>query len=309
LDKKKLLVVGGTGFIGSHLVTEGLRRKFEVFSFSTGLKNAPKKDIQYIYGNIQNEESIKSIFHKNQYHYIIYSGGYINHSSQRSEGMSVIQEHFIPLMYLYKYIDPAVLQKFLYLGSSDEYGSLPAPQSEDLRENPISSYSFAKSSSAHFLQMLFKTENFPSSIARLFLTYGPGQDEKRFLPQIIQGCLKNSEFPTSLGEQYRDFCYISDIVEGCFQILERKEASGEIFNLGTGEKIKIRDLIQKIVDIIGRGKPLFGKIPYRNGENMALYPNISKAQKILNWKPKVSLTEGLEKTILFYKNHVDSNRL
>ena len=81
----------------------------------------------------------------------------------------------------------------------------PPPQCEELREQPISPYSLAKVASTHFLQMLQRTEGFPAVVLRLFLTYGPHQDNRRFLPQIIQACLRDDEFAVSDGHQLRDF--------------------------------------------------------------------------------------------------------
>ena len=190
------------------------------------------------------------------------------------------------------------------IGSSDEYGNAPAPQHENLREKPISPYSLAKVASSHFLQMLYRTENFPAVTLRLFLTYGPGQDTGRFLPQIIRGCLSDITFPTSAGEQFRDFCYVDDTVCAILQALDSSEGEGEVFNVASGIPISIREIIEKVRNITGSGKPIYGKVPYRPGENMELYASISKAKNILQWEPKVSLKDGLTKTINYFsKNH------
>ena len=133
------------------------------------------------------------------------------------------------------------------------------------------------------------------------MVYGPGQNDQRFLPQIIKGCLQGSSFSTSEGQQLRDFCYIDDVIEGIFLTLESSNANGEIINIASGEGVKIRTVIDEVVKIVGKGTPNYGQVPYRNGENMALYADISKSKKILDWKPEVSLEKGLEKTIDSYK--------
>ena len=120
---------------------------------------------------------------------------------------------------------------------------------------------------------------------RLFLTYGPGQDNKRFFPQIIQGCLSGDPFPTSAGEQLRDFCYVDDIAQGILTALTNEQVNGEIINLASGNPVAIRDAIELIQTTLGKGTPEFGKVPYRAGENMALYADVSKAKKILGWEP------------------------
>ncbi|SVD68047.1 uncharacterized protein METZ01_LOCUS420901, partial [marine metagenome] len=171
-----------------------------------------------------------------------------------------------------------------------------------LREEPISPYSLAKVASTHFLQMLHRTEKFPAIILRLFLTYGPGQDAGRFLPQIIRGSLDNTEFPTSAGEQIRDFCYIDDTIRAILKVLVTPAVEGEVLNVASGEPISIRSMITKVCNLTGSGRPQYGKVLYRPGENMFLYANISKAKSILKWESLTSLDTGLKKTFDWFAN-------
>ena len=172
-----------------------------------------------------------------------------------------------------------------------------------MREQPLSPYSLAKVAGTHFLQMLHRTEKFPALILRLFLTYGPGQDSSRFLPQIIRGCLDNTKFPTSAGEQYRDFCYVEDTVQAILLALITNKAVGEVINVASGEAVSIQTMIDNVCEFTSSGKPQYGEVPYRNGENMALYANVEKAEKYLQWKPQSKLDQGLQETIDWYKNN------
>ena len=150
--------------------------------------------------------------------------------------------------------------------------------------------------------MLNHTENFPSVILRLFLTYGPGQDSSRFLPQIIRGCLDDATFSTSAGEQFRDFCFVYDTVRAILQAMTQPEIEGNVFNVASGKAVSIRTMIEKVCELIGFGNPQYGEVSYRNGENMSLYANISKAKRKLKWEPTTSLEIGLKKTIDLYDN-------
>ena len=132
----------------------------------------------------------------------------------------------------------------------------------------------------HLLQMLHKTENFPAVILRLFLVYGPTQNEKRFLPNLIKNSLNDRIIPTTLGEQVRDFCYVKDVVRAIFLTLENKKAIGNVINIASGNPIKIKEIIKKVVFLVGKGKPSFGAVDYRPNESMSLYANISKAKDI-----------------------------
>jgi nucleoside-diphosphate-sugar epimerase len=146
--------------------------------------------------------------------------------------------------------------------------------------------------------MLHKTQGLPVVILRLFLVYGPGQNSNRFLPQIINGCISDLNFPASKGNQLRDFCYVDDISRGILLTLSSKKTEGEIINLASGIPISIREVIELVKKNVGKGRPEFGKIPYRVGENMNLYADIKKAKKILDWAPLISIEDGVRETII-----------
>ena len=114
----------------------------------------------------------------------------------------------------------------------------------------------------------------------------------------------NKKFDCSDGKQSRDFLYIDDLVDGIIKILTKKNnLSGEIINLGSGKPTKIKKIIKNVTNLVGSGRPMFGKIRFRKDEINKLYPNIKKAKKLINWEPKTDLNLGLKKTILFYKKN------
>jgi nucleoside-diphosphate-sugar epimerase len=228
-------------------------------------------------------------------------GGYIDHANYSSGGDEVYDVHFNGVRNLVDCLDKSKIKGFVQIGSSDEYGNNPAPQSEIQREAPISPYSCAKVASTYFLQTLYKTEKFPAVILRPFLVYGPGQGIERFIPQIIKGCLNNQKFPTSKGEQLRDFCFIDDFIQAVFATFDNNNALGEVINIASGEPISIKEVIDIIVASIGLGQPQFGKTPYRDNENMALFADIHKARKILNWRSKITIESGILSTIASFK--------
>jgi nucleoside-diphosphate-sugar epimerase len=152
--------------------------------------------------------------------------------------------------------------------------------------------------------MLFRTEGLPATTLRLFLTYGPGQDERRFVPQVIRGCLGRESFPASRGEQLRDFCFVQDTVEAVFAACLTPAARGEVINVASGQPVTIRHVVETIQRLVGGGCAEFGRIAYRPGENMALYADIAKARSLLGWEPRVSLAEGLAITAQRIIDHV-----
>jgi nucleoside-diphosphate-sugar epimerase len=301
--QETILIIGGTGFIGKHLCMADKLKKFKITVLSKNILNNKDKinGIEYLNQDIENFEKLNLVISSRTFNYIVNLSGYINHSLFSISGSLVIDTHFNGLLNLIKCLNFGKLKHFIQIGSSDEYGNNKAPQVETMRELPISPYAFAKTSSSHFLQMLYKTEKFPVTILRLFLTYGPGQGIDRFLPFIINQCILGNSFPVSKGEQIRDFCFVSDIVDGIIKTLLNKNSFGEIINLASGNPIKIKSIISLVQDQIGKGKPNFGKIAYRKEENMALFADVAKAHNILKWKPKTVLEDGLRKTIISYK--------
>lgn len=301
-ENKKLLVVGGTGFIGKNFVTQAVLNGYSVTVLSSGNtnKNYNISDIEYLIGDITDEKNLYQVLNKRRFTHVINLGGYVNHSCFFSGGSETILQHFDGVRNIVHCLNWDTLECYLQIGSSDEYGNTIAPQNECMREKPISPYSFGKTASTHFLQMLHSTKGFPSVICRLFLVYGPGQNFNRFLPQVISASLLNKSFSVSAGEQERDFCYITDVIDALFIALNEDKAKGELFNIASGIPITIRSMVEKVTFLAGGGKPQFGKIPYRKGENMSLYADISKAKKFLNWFPKIDLEVGLQSTLNFY---------
>jgi nucleoside-diphosphate-sugar epimerase len=294
----RLLVIGGTGFIGKHVVQHGARLGWNVTSIS--LKNTHKAGlgtVEQIYIDIKDRVGLKSALTQNSFEYVVNCSGYVDHTLLSEGGRVIFEDHISGLINVIECLDRQSLQGLVNIGSSDEYGNATSPQKEIARESPIAPYSLGKLAATHLIQMLSKTENFPGIVLRLFLCYGPKQDFTRFIPQTIKGCLSNKPFPVSEGLQLRDFCFIDDVVSAIFLALPNSGARGHVINIGSGDPVSIKDVVNKIVAILGCGKPQFGQRPYRPGESMALFPDVTKAKEILSWTPSIALETGLKQTI------------
>lgn len=304
LSDSKVLVVGGGGFIGSALskTLNTLGARVVCLVRSGTKKSGALLNVRTVLADIREHASLKKALANYSFDYVFNLGGYIDHSPYLEGGRNIVDVHYTGVLNLLDYVFTSSLKKFVQIGSSDEYGNGPSPQSENLREAPISPYSAAKTGATHLIQALSRTEGLPGVVVRLFLVYGPGQDDRRFLPQIIKGCLDGRTFPTSSGKQLRDFCYIEDVVEGLILAAVKPKSAGHVINIASGQPIAIRAVIEKVVELIGSGQPDFGAYPYRVGENMELYADISLAKNMLDWNPKTDLEEGLKITVEYYKN-------
>lgn len=299
--KKKILIVGGTGFIGYHLAKESLKKKWEVISISTRKVRKIRflKKVKYIYCDISKKKSFKKIQNQ-EYDYVVNLGGYVNHRDKKK----TMESHFLGCKNLSNYFLNKKILSFVQMGSSIEYGKFKSPQKENLKINSNSlksTYGKAKLLATNYLMKQYKKNFFPVTVLRLYLAYGPKQDLNRLIPITINSCLKNKKFPCSTGVQYRDFVYIGDVVQAILNSIQNKKAKGQIINIGSGNPIKVKDIINTIKKISKGGLPQFGMIELREDEILKLYADTSKAFNILKWKPKISFEDGIKKTINSFK--------
>ena len=193
------------------------------------------------------------------------------------------------------------LKSFIQFGSGLEYGRKKSPHKVSLNSSPNSNYAKAKYLSSKYLISLYRMKKFPAVILRLYQAYGPNQTKNRLIPIVITKSLKNQKFDCTDGKQKRDFLYIDDLVQMTLKVIKSKKVKGKIINVGSGNRVSIKKIIEKIVRISKGGKPLYGKIKMRKEENINMYPDISNTKKLLQWKPNISLDSGLKKTINFYR--------
>lgn len=300
MKKNKILIAGGTGFIGYHLAKKCLALNWSVDSISTKSPQKKRKllKVKYIKFDISKKKNlIKNL--SNNYDYVVNLAGYVDHSHKEK----TMRSHYEGCKNLSEFFLNKKIEKFIQVGSSIEYGKLKSPQKENIKnlQKTYSVYGKAKLLSTKFLMKLIKKYNFPATVIRLYLVYGPKQDLNRLIPITITNAIHNKKFDCSSGNQLRDFTYIDDLIEAIIKTLKSRHTIGEIINIGSGKPISVKKLILKICKLSKGGKPQFGKIPFRKDEIIKLYPSIQKAKKILNWKPRISLENGLKKTIKFFQ--------
>jgi len=300
---KKILIIGGTGFLGYHLAKKCLAKKWNVTSIST---NKPKKirflsKVKYLNLDISKKNILKKNI-KSNFDFVVNFGGYVNHS----EKLKTYKSHYIGCKNLADIFKNKKIKSFIQIGSSVEYGNRKSPQNENDKTNVKklkSKYGQAKLMATNYLLKLNKKYNFPCTILRLYLVYGPRQDNNRLIPYTLNECLNNNKFICSDGKQYRDFLFVEDLIKAIFLCFNNKSAIGEIINIGRGKSHNVKKVILFIKNKINLGKPIFGKISLRKDEIFSLYPDISKAKKILYWQPFTSFQKGIKIIIKYYKDN------
>ena len=296
---KKVLVVGGTGFLGYHLIKRCLRYNMKVISISR--KKPSKifylKKVDYKIGNLSNSQKLKKII-KSDYNFVVNFGGNIDHNNKKRTYSS----HYLGVKNLYEALKEKKIDKFIQIGSSSEYGKFFGKVKETDICKPKLIYGKSKLKTTKFLINRFKKKKFPIIVLRFFQVYGPLQKKNRLIPYVIHSSLKDKRFKCSEGSQLRDFLYIDDAINSIFKIFQnKKNITGKIFNIGSGKPIKVKNLILMIKKLVKKGKPVFGVLNLRIDESMKIYPELKKAKNLLKWKSRVSLNKGLEKSINYYR--------
>ena len=297
---KKILIVGGTGFLGFHFAKYCLKRNFKVISVSRGKPKKIRKlnNVNYVFLDISKKKALEKKLKKFlNINYVINFGGEVEHKKKKK----TFSSHFKGLKNLISFYTKGSLNKFVQIGSGLEYGNARSPHKETFPIKPNSNYASAKGkATSHIFKI--KKKCFPTIVIRPYQVYGPNQDCNRLIPIVVTNCLQNQSFPCSSGKQFRDFLYIDDFVKIVFKLMTDKRKNNEIFNVGYGKATNIKKVINLIKMKIRKGSPEFGKIPLRKEENLITFPSINKLKKQFKWKPKVNLSLGLKKTISYYAN-------
>lgn len=310
LEGRVVLVTGARGFIGSHLVRRLLEEKAEVHVLLR--KDTNQFRIQDIienlivwYGDLKEYPSICDCI-RNSRPQIIFHFAALRDVTRDFELIDpMIDINIKGTLNLLKGVieEKVALECFVNTGTSEEYGDGTTPFHEEHREIPVSPYSASKVAATYFCQMVNKTFGLPIVTLRPFLTYGPYQDIDMFIPSLIYHCLEGKDFPMTEGDQTREFNYIDDIVEAYLLAACCPEARGKIINIGNGVEYKIKDVAEKIVNMMDNPiKLLINTLPKRQGEAEHFFCSNERARLFLGWSPKINLDEGLEKTINWYKN-------
>ncbi len=274
------------------------KKNWQVTSLSTKKPRSERKisKVKYIICDISSKKEINKKLSKSNFDYVINLGGYVDHSHKKK----VYNSHYLGCKNLADFFIRKNIRSFVQMSTGLEYGNSLKLHKENIKCKPRSIYALSKYKATLYLLNLYQKKKFPVTILRLYQAYGPNQDYNRLIPYLIINSLKNKKFDCTDGRQIRDFIYIEDLTELILKVFENTKTKGQILNIGSGYPIKIKDIINKIVLICRKGKPIFGGIKMRKDESLKMCPDIKKIKKILNFKNKHSIGAGLKKTISYY---------
>jgi nucleoside-diphosphate-sugar epimerase len=183
-------------------------------------------------------------------------------------------------------------------------GSLEEPDEHDITAIPCSPYAAAKWACSGYARMFHALYNTPVSIARLFMVYGPGQqDLRKLIPHVTLSLLRNEAPRLTSGYRKIDWIYVEDVVEGLLLMGHVPGIEGCTLDLGSGSLATIRTVVEQLIVAIGSDlEPIYGALPVRAMEQVRIADTRDTLAKI-GWKPRTDLKNGLQATVDWYREH------
>ena len=305
---KKVLITGASGFIGKHLVRDLLNNKFRIIcldlAFDTDFITQFMGKLEMITGNIMDAGLVRNVIINSSPDYVFHLAGSKSRTNPLQEFKVSHEINYLGTLNLFNaLLESRNLKLVTILGTIEEYGNTKTPFSEISHELPNSAYGLSKLSATKLALIFNRQFNLPVCIMRPSIVFGPDQGKEMFIPALINTLLRLQPFRMTEGNQLRDFLFIDDLIDALIKGITSNELVGGVINIASGTSIKIKDIAMLIAEIINSKKHLkLGELPYRNSEIMDYTVDIGKASTLLQWNPKTNLSEGLRKTISFYKN-------
>lgn len=298
-----VLITGAEGFLGSHLARRLLREGARIFALIA--PGAPlgrladlRHDLRIITADIRDRRAVDRAARKASPLYLFHLAAFTD-PSRRWETLDLaLTVNLGGTVNALRAAAEAGCRGIVCACTAEVYGGNPPPFREEMSPDPVSPYSVSKAAATLFCRSAARTFGVPVSVLRLFLVYGPGQGEERFLPQLIRAGLAGRPFRMTGGKQTREYTYVDDAVEGFLRAARSRKACGEVINLGSGEEVSLDALAQRVNRLLGGALVLEKKrLPYRKNELFRFVGDHAKAEQILGWKARVPLDEGLRRTL------------
>lgn len=194
---------------------------------------------------------------------------------------------------------------FVHTGTSSEYGFKDHPMREEEALSPISYYAITKATATHLCQVVSQTFHKPIVVLRPFSVYGPYEEGSRLVPTAIRAILCKGRIRLTPGHERRDFVYIDDIVSAYLGAIEHAaNVAGHVINIGTGTESTNDEVVRTLFGVAGQTVPVKkGGFPTRSWDTSHWVADISRAARLLGWKPAYTLTQGLSKTFQWFQAH------
>ena len=300
------LVTGGAGFIASHiseaLVARGHRVRV-VDDFSTGYERNIRDGVEFVKGDLADPAVAASAV--NGMEYVLHQAAIPSVPRSVDKPAESHRANVDALLNLLIASRDAGVKRLVFAGSSSVYGDTEVlPKTETMPTNPLSPYALQKLMGEMYGQMFTRLYGFETVTTRYFNVFGPRQDPGSPYSGVISLFIKALHDGTRPviygdGEQTRDFTYVTNVVDGVLRAAETPGVSGHVFNVATSSRISLNQLLDTLKKIFGSNvEPIYKDA--RTGDVRDSQADISKAEKMLGYKPIVGLEDGLRETVKWF---------
>ena len=308
----RYLVTGGAGFIGSHIVDQLVKEGHQVRvldDLSSGrVQNLAqvKDNVEFVQGDICDRAAVKKVMQGIEY--VLHVAAWRSVPKSMADAYGYTQVNVLATVDLLEQAVKAKVKRFVCVSSSSVYGdTTKMPLNEADPTQPISPYAASKLADELFCGLFHRGFGLETVAVRYFNVFGPRQslenDYAVVIPKFI-ACLLRKESPPIYGDgkQSRDFTYVDNVVEGTILASTAPGVSGEVFNVALGEEHTVLDLLNEINKILGTSiPPKF--VPPRPGDVQRTLADPAKVKKLLGWKGSIGFSEGLRRTVEWFRQH------
>jgi nucleoside-diphosphate-sugar epimerase len=301
------LVTGGAGFIGSHISEELIRRGHTVRvvdNLATGFKRNLRDGVEFVQGDVADPAVARAAVAGMEY--VIHQAAIPSVPRSVEKPLESHRANVDGTLQILLASRDAKIKRVVFAGSSSVYGDTEVlPKTETMRPNPLSPYALQKLMGEMYLEMFTRLYGLETVTTRYFNVFGPRQDPGSPYSGVISLFIKalhEGAQPIIYGdgEQTRDFTYVANVVDGVLRSVETPGVAGQIFNVATNGRISLNQLLETLKKIFASNAQAVYR-EARAGDVRDSQADISKAQKMLGYRPTVGLEEGLRQTVDWYK--------
>ncbi len=300
------LVTGGAGFIGSHISETLVKRGHHVRvadNFVTGYRHNIRPGVEFHEGDCADPAFAKQIVAGMDY--VIHQAAIPSVPRSVEKPLESHRANVDGMLQMLLASRDAGVKRLVFAGSSSVYGDTEVlPKVETMEPNPLSPYALQKLMGEAYGQMFTRLYGFETVTTRYFNVFGPRQDPGSPYSGVISlfiKALREGTRPVIYGdgEQTRDFTYVSNVVDGVLRSAETPGVGGEVFNVATNGRISLNQLLDELKKIFGSNvEPIYKE--GRRGDVRDSQADITKAERLLGYKPTVGLEQGLRETVRWF---------
>jgi UDP-glucose 4-epimerase len=300
---RKLLITGASGFIGSHLRHRLRRGDVEVHAVSRTERYSVEDGVRWWQGELAELTVVRELLTAVKPDVIFHLASHVVGARGLDIVAPTFRNNLMSTVNLLIAASEVSCRRIVLTGSLEE------PERGDPEAVPCSPYAAAKWASSAYARMFHALYQLPVVILRVFMVYGPAQqDLRKLIPYVILSLLRGEAPKLTSGQRPVDWIYVDDVVDGLLAAAQAPAAEGCTIDLGSGVLVSVRAVVQQIVNIVGSSvEPVFGVVPDRPLEQVrAANPTDTVAK--LGWSPTIALEEGLKRTVDWYTQQFREGR-